>query len=175
MTFIEMLHRRRSCRRFAARGVEKEKIETLLRAALAAPSSKNCHSTRFAAIENREMLERISTMRTTGAAFVKDAPLAVAVMADASLTDLWQENCAISAITLQYAAESEGLGSCWVHVNGRPHREDDPLGGSAEAYLHTFLPIPEGYRVLCFVVMGYPAEEARPRAERDDSDKIFYF
>ncbi len=173
-TFIEMLQRRRSCRRFRPSAVEREKIDLLLRATLTAPSSKNCRSTRLAVIEDREMLEKISLMRSSGSAFVKDAPLAVVVMGDPALTDLWLDNCAISATTLQYAAESEGLGSCWVHVNERPHNEHHPEEGSAEEYLHTFLTVPRHFRILCVVALGYPAEEPRPRVVHDDADKVFF-
>ncbi len=174
MDFIEMLQKRRSCRRFEPRAVERAKIDAILRAALTAPSSKNTRSTRFAVVEDRATLEKISAMRTNGSAFLKDAPMAVAVMADASLTDLWVDNCAISATTLQYAAASEGLGSCWVHVHNRPHNDHNPEDGTAEEYLHTFLPVPHNFRILCIVALGYPADAPRPRPEHDDADKVFF-
>ncbi|MDR2885227.1 MAG: nitroreductase family protein [Rikenellaceae bacterium] len=173
MTFIEMLAARRSHRTFQPRPVEREKIDALLRATLTAPSSKNCRSTRLAVIEDKEKLAKIALMRNSGSGFVKDAPAAILVMGDAADTDLWVDNCAISATTLQYAAESLGLGTCWVHVNGRPHDTHDPAAGTAEEWLRTFLPIPAGWHVLCAVVVGYPANELKPHTPKDDADKVF--
>jgi nitroreductase len=175
MTIIEMLSRRRSHRSFEPRAVEREKIETLLRVTLTAPSSKNCRSTRLAVVEDRAKLEKIAQMRTTGSSFVKDAPAAIVVMGDDSLTDLWVDNCAISATTLQYAAEELGLSSCWVHVNGRPRDAHDPAAGSAEEWLRRFLPIPEHWRVLCVVALGYPAGELRGHAAGEYGDKVVYW
>ncbi len=174
MTLTELLRKRRSVRRFDGRGVPRELLETLLAEALTAPSSKNTRSTRFMVVENRETLERISRMRDFGSAFIAEAPCAVAVLGDSSLTDLWVDNCAISATVLQLAAEEHGLGSCWVHVNGRPHRKEEPDGLSAEEYLRGFLPVPDGWRVLCFVVLGYPEKVPAPHSERDDSDKVIW-
>lgn len=174
MDFLELLHARRSCRTFTSQRVAREVIERLLAATLTAPSSKNCRSSRFAVIDDPATLARIAAMRSRGAAFVADAPLAIAVMGDPALTDLWVDNCAISATTMHYAAQALGLASCWVHVHGRPHNDDDPAQGTAEDYLKTFLKIPAGWRILCVVALGYAAEPARPHAARDDSDKVLW-
>ncbi len=174
MTFNDIISHRRSRRRFESRPVEKDKIDAILRAAFKAPSSKNCRSTRLAVVEDRETLAKIADMRSTGSAFVKDAPVAIVVMADPALTDLWVDNCAITATIIQLAAESLGLGSCWVHVNGRLHREHQPEKGAAGEYLHTFLNVPKNYNFLCVIVLGYPSDNPKPHPEQDDSDKVFF-
>lgn len=174
MDFKDIIKNRRSHRRFEDRPVESEKIDTILRAAFTAPSSKNTRSTRLAVIRDKEVLARMAEMRTTGSAFVKDAPAAIVVMGDPALTDLWVENCAITATIIQLAAEALGLGSCWVHVNGRLHAEHQPEKGTAGEYLHTFLSVPKNYNILCVIVLGYPSDSPKPRSERDDSDKVFF-
>ena len=45
MEFKEILRRRRSVRKYLSRPVEREVLDTVLREALAAPSSRNSHST----------------------------------------------------------------------------------------------------------------------------------
>lgn len=174
MEFLEMLQERRSCRKFDGRPIERALIDKLLAATLTAPSSKNCRSSRFAVVEDRALLEKMARMRSRGSQLLAEAPLAIVVMGDPALTDLWVDNGAISAITLQYAAQSEGLGSCWVHVNGRPHNDDDPAQGTAEEYLNTFLEVPQEWRILCIVALGHPAEPPKPHAPRDDSDKVLF-
>lgn len=174
MTLLELLDKRRSVRKYKNSAIEADVVKKLIKATLTAPSSKNCRSTRLAIIENRAVLEQLSTMRSSGAGLLKDAPMAIAVMADSSQTDLWRENCAISATVLQLAAESMGLGSCWVHVYGRHYRDDNPTGKSAEDYVHEVAPGTRPYNVMCVVALGYPDAESKSHPEREDADKIIY-
>ncbi len=173
MTLTEILKKRRSVRRFDGRPVPREVVEGILKLTLTAPSSKNTRSTRFMVVDNPETLHRIAGMRDFGSAFIAGAPCGVLVMGEVS-TDLWVDNASISATILQLAAEEAGLGSCWVHVNGRPRLKDEPDGDNAADYLRTFLPIPADWNPLCFVALGYPAEPSRPRSEKDDTDKIIW-
>ena len=174
MTFSELVRHRRSCRKFTDKPVKEETLRAILSDALTAPSSKNVRSTRFMVVRDPETLQRISEMRDFGSSFVKGAPAAIVVMGDTQATDLWRENCAISATILQLSAEAQGLGSCWVHVHGRPRLHDDPEGEQAEEYLAHLLEIPQQLGILCVVALGYPAEEPRPHRERDDSDMIIF-
>lgn len=174
MTLSEILFRRRSVRKFTDRKVDRQTIDKILEAALTAPSSKNTRSSRFMVVDDPTMLERISQMRDSGSAFVKNAPMAVIVLGDTALTDLWVDNCAISATILQLAAEEQGLGSCWVHVNGRPRKKDAPDMGTASEYLRKLLPIPASWSPLCVVALGYAADYPAPHTAGDDSDKVLF-
>lgn len=184
MTLTEILKKRRSVRKFDGRPVPRETIESILKLTLTtAPSSKNTRSTRFMVVDDPGTLVRIAAMRDFGSAFVADAPCGVLVMGDGAI-DLWVDNASISATILQLAAEEAGLGSCWVHVNGRPRWSKEPSGGwpvppgnldeTAADYLREFLPIPSEWKPLCFVALGYPAETPKPHGEKDDSDKIIW-
>lgn len=161
-------------RKFERKAVPHGVIEKILKLALTAPSSKSVRSTRFMVVDEPELMEKISLMRDFGAGFVKDAPCGVLVMGDAEATDLWVDNASISAMLLQLAAEDAGLGSCWVHVNARLRDREQPSGETAANYLRSFLPIPDEWRPLCFVAMGYPAELPKPRKEYDDDDKVIW-
>lgn len=174
MTFEKLAAQRRSIRKYADRKVEQSVIDKLLSITLTAPSSKNTKSSHIAVTDNKNVLSIVSNMRSTGTAFVKDAPLAFFILGDDTATDLWKENCAISATTLQFAAESLGLGSCWVHVNGRPHREEDPEGMTAAEYLRGNIKELEGYRILCVVTLGYPEMRHKPHELFVDPEKVFY-
>ncbi|MDR2883335.1 MAG: nitroreductase family protein [Alistipes sp.] len=174
MTLTDILKKRRSVRKFESRPVPRDVVEGLLRLTLTAPSSKNTRSTRFMVVDAPVTLERISQMRDFGSSLIATAPCAVIVSGDASATDLWVDNAAISATILQLAAEEAGLGSCWVHVNGRSQRREDPDGPDAEEYLRGFLSLPADWRPLCVVALGYPLEPSKPHHERDDADKIIW-
>ncbi len=104
-------------------------------------------------------------MRDFGSSFLADVPCAVLVSGDASATDLWVDNAAISATILQLAAVDTGLGSCWVHINGRPQKKDEPDGPTATDYIREIIPLPEAIQPLCIIALGYPLTEPKPRPE----------
>lgn len=174
MDFRELALSRRSVRKFADRKIGPELIRSLLDITFTAPSSKSLRTTRIAVTEDKAVLETISRMRSFGSSFVKDAPLAFFIMGDDSQTDLWRENSAISATVLQLAAVSLGLGSCWVHVNGRPHNEEQPDGKTAEEYLREHIPGLPAHQILCVVAVGYPLEPPKPHTIRDNDDKVTF-
>lgn len=109
-------------------------------------------------IEDPDTIAALSEMRESGSGFMKGAAAAIVIMGDEAKADLWVDNCAISATFVQLAATAMDLGSCWVHVNGRPRRKDDPSAGDAETYVRQLLGIRDGMRVLCVIALGYPEE-----------------
>jgi nitroreductase len=156
MDFFELVHRRRSLRKFSDRRVESHTIEKILEAALTAPSSRNSHSTRFLVVEDKDLIRHMSYMRDYGSAFLAEAPVAVMVMGDKRATDLWVDNCAISATFTQLAVTSMDLVSCWVHINGRPRLKAEPDGPSAVDYVTELLGIKDGLVPYCCIAIGYP-------------------
>lgn len=164
MEFFELVERRHSVRSFTGEPVEQAAITRILKAALSAPSAKNTRSSSFMLVEEPELIGRIARMRDYGSAFVEKAPLVILVMGDQLRSDLWEVNAAISATYVQLAAQALELGSCWVHVAGRPRRREEPGGPAAEDYLRSFLPVPESRRILCAVAIGLRPN--RPLSER---------
>lgn len=110
MEFLEVIEKRKSVRKFADRPVEKELLDTIVRVAGTAPSSRNSKSSAFMVIEDRDVLEALSEMRDYGSAFMKNAAAAIVVMGDTDKTDLWAENCSISATFVQLAVTAMDLG-----------------------------------------------------------------
>ena len=155
MEFLEVIQKRHSVRKFTDQPVGREIIDTIIDIAQSAPSSKNTKSSAFMVIEDPDTLKALSEMRDRGSAFMAGAAAAIVVMGDASKTDLWVENASISATFIQLAATALDLGSCWVHVNGRPRSKEDASLGNAEDYVKELLGIKDGYRVLCVVALGY--------------------
>lgn len=172
MEFKEIISRRRSTRKFLAMTVEREKLQRILDAALVAPTSRNTRSTRFFVVQDKATLERMSQMRDYGSAFMKDAAAAIVVAGDRQTTDLWIDNCAIAATTIQLAVVDEGLASCWVHVNDRPCLKDEPEGAKADDYLRSLLDIPAHYGILCAVALGYSDYEPKPLPEYEGEERV---
>lgn len=172
MDFKDLIARRRSIRKYSDRPVPHEVIDRVLGAALSAPSSRNTRSTRFLVVDNPELVARMADMRDYGSGFLKGAPLAIVILGDTSVGEVWRVNAAISATILQLACVDEGLGSCWVQIGGRPRRKDEPQGEQAADYLRTFLPIPEGCEPLCAIAAGYSDFRPAPLPFHDDSQRV---
>lgn len=159
MDFLQVIERRRSVRRYSDRPVEREVLDAIINVARTAPSSRNSKSSAFMVIEDRDTLDAISQMRDYGASPLKSAQAAIVVMGDTSKTDLWVDNCAISATFIQLAVTAMDLVSCWIHVNGRPVLKDEPDGAKAEDYVADLLGIKDGLKPYCVVAIGYPEED----------------
>ena len=174
MELKDILEKRRSTRKFSDRKVEREKLQNIVEKTLQAPSSRNSRSTRLWVVEQPELLAHIANMRDYGSAFVKNAPAAILVMGDKSATDLWIDNCAISATILQLAVVDEGLASCWVHVNDRPCLKDEPEGAKADDYLRELLDLPSRYGILCAVALGYSDFEPKPLPPYEGEERVMW-
>lgn len=158
MEFKELIAARHSVRKFMDKAVDRALIDEIIEDAMTAPSSKNTRSTGYMVIDDKSTLEAISEMRSSGSSFVAGAPAAIIVLGDADKTDLWVDNASISTTYLMLSAVDRGLGSCWVHVNGRPRSKTDASLGTAEDYLRNLLGIKDNMRVLCVLALGYEAE-----------------
>ena len=160
MDFLEVIEKRRSVRKYADRPVEKELLDAIVKVAQTAPSSRNSKSSAFMIIEDRDTLDALSQMRDYGASPLKSAQAAILVMGDESKTDLWVDNCAISATFIQLAVTAMDLASCWIHINGRLCLKDEPDGRKSDDYVRELLGIREGLRPYCAVAIGYPEEDS---------------
>lgn len=157
MEFSKVIAARHSVRQFQDKAVDREIVDAILDQTQTAPSSKNSRSSAFVVVDDKDMLEALSEMRTYGSALLKGAACAVVVLGDTTKTDLWIENAAISATYIQLCATNLGLGSCWVHVNGRLRDHKNPSKGLAEDYVRDLLGLKEAFKPLCIVALGYEA------------------
>lgn len=151
---LNLLQHRRSTRQFTSKKILPEQIEELTEALIRSPSSRGLNPWHFVLVENPQLLGRLSKAKAHGAEFLAGAPLAVAICADPTRSDVWVEDCAIAAITLQLTAESMGLGSCWAQMRLR----SDAKGRSAEESVREILHLPEGWNVDCIIGIGHPRQ-----------------
>lgn len=151
---IEILRNRRSIRKYTNQSIEKEKVDILKEAVLRTPSSKNINPWEFIFIDNYDVIRQVKSCRQHGTMALETAPLAVVVCADETLNDVWIEDCSIASILLQLTAQSLRLGSCWIQVRNRMYSDEM----TSEKYLQKLLGIPENYKVLSVIAVGYPAK-----------------
>ena len=158
MEMIELLRSRRSVRKFTTEAIEQEKMDLLKEALLRAPTSRNFKPCEFVFVDDSELLRQLAQCKPHGAAFLEYAPLAIVVCADGDKSDVWIEDCSIASILLQMAAQSIGMGSCWVQVRNRMF--DDKT--TSDEDVSNLLKMPDNIRVESIIALGYPAEEKEP-------------
>ncbi len=158
--FIDLLRQRRSIRRFEDAPVSREHREILIEAGLRAPSSKSINPWEFIVVEDKIRIEQLATAKPHGAGFLKNAPLAIAVCADTTKTDVWVEDASIAAILIQLTAEDLGLGSCWAQMRLRNHED----GRDSSEYIAELLNLPSHIQVLAIIGIGHPAEKKKGHA-----------
>jgi nitroreductase len=122
------------------------------------PSSKRSNPWQFIVVEDKETLEQLSHCKEMGASFLKDAALAIVVMADPLASDVWIEDAAIASLMIQLQAEDLGLGSCWIQVRERYTATGMPSG----EFVHGVLDIPLQLQVLSIVAVGHKGMERKP-------------
>lgn len=165
-TFHDLIVQRRSIRHFTAEPIAADDVKTILEAGLLAPTSKSTRSWQFIAVEDADMLTRLSECKESGASSVARCSLAIVVTADPEATDPWIEDASIAASYIQLQAEDLGLGSVWIQVRNR-FRAD---GQSAEEYVREQLDMPERWPVLCIIAIGHKDEERKPA----NTDKLLW-
>ena len=161
--FLSLIQKRRSIRKFNPQPVEPDKLEKLVEAALRAPSSMGSNPWEFVVVTDRAVLDKLSKSKPHGATFLQNAPLGIVVCANPEKSGVWAEDASIAAIFIQLAAESLGLGSCWIQLRERMHDEKK----TSEAYVSEVLQIPGGMKVECIVAIGYPDESKPPHGKED--------
>ncbi len=161
--FSELIKLRRSTRKFTGEELTQEQVELLLRAALMSPSSKRSTPWRFVVVDDKEVLQKLSMCKESGAGFVAGAPLAIAVLGNPGESDVWIEDASIASLMIQLQAEDLGLGSCWVQVRNR-YAVD---GLSANRYIQEVLDIPLQYEVLSIIAVGHKGQERKPFDEEN--------
>lgn len=156
--FSDLIRQRRSMRKFTAEELTQEEVVSLLKAGLMAPSSKGSTPWQFIVVDDKPTLEKLSGCKEMGSTFLKDASLAIVVLADPLASNVWIEDASIASIYIQLQAEDLGLGSCWIQLRERFSPEGVPSG----EYVHEVLNIPLQLQALSIIAIGHKGMERKP-------------
>ena len=169
---IEAIAKRKSVRSFQDRKVEPEKVESLLRAAMRAPSGINGQPWEFLVVDDREVLSAMQKL-SPGGRGLQTAPLAIVVLekeipfrTEKGLTWLTPQDLGACTENILLQAVEEGLGAGWMGVG-----PDTP----GQAALGQLLGLPKHVRPYSIVGVGYPADDADLTSpDRFDPSRIHY-
>jgi nitroreductase len=182
MDAISAIHQRTSVRRFRGEPVSREIIEQLLDCAVRAPNHKltqpwrftvltGAARDRFAELRAEHRLKRFedpaSAEAGAGADKVRretrDTPVFVVVMSAVNADEITREEdyaaTMMATANLMLAAESLGLGT-YLKTGGIMR---DPA-------VITLSRVPDGFRIVAIVSLGFPADSAPPRRRKPAAD-----
>lgn len=151
---LETIFKRKSVRKYTEQPVEKEKLEMLARAGMAAPSSRDRRPWEFIIVTDRDILDQMGDGLPL-ARMLKDTKQAIIVCGDTvKSNNAWQLDCSAAAQNVLLAAESMGLGAVWTAAYPYPERMK---------VVREALQLPEHIVPLTVIPLGYPTGIEKPK------------
>ena len=150
MDLLDVMLKRRSVRKYTDDEIPKEKMNKILQAGLLAPTSRNLKPCNFLVIENKDILKKIAESKEHGAAFLKDANKAIAVIGNTLIADTWIEDSSIALAFMHLMAAEQDIGSCWIQIRLRKNKE----GECTEDLLRDILGLDDYFRIVGILALG---------------------
>ncbi|MDE6339965.1 MAG: nitroreductase family protein [Muribaculaceae bacterium] len=156
---ISEIMARASVRAYSDREVSEEQLDTILKAAMAAPTAGNKQPWRFVVIRDPKTLAYIGD-NFKSMTMVKNARVAIVVCGDVAATfegegrDYWIQDASAASENLLLAAHAMGLGAVWCGVYPLKERVDQ---------FSEMLHLPADILPLNCIAIGYPSGETAPK------------
>jgi nitroreductase len=167
---VELIKTRRCVREYKEDQIPDNEIKFLIDCARYAPSGFNLQPWSFLVIKNKDVMRKISEsgkksmipllepmkdkkardflvfLKTKGTDMFYNAPVLVIILGNKSAPTV-DFDCAMAAQNMMLAAQSKGIGSCWI-------------GGVLPALMNEVLlkelGAPDGYKAVAPLIFGYP-------------------
>ncbi len=155
---LALIFARRSIRVYSPGDLRDEQIQSLLEAAMAAPSAMTKDPWRFVIVRQKETLLELAAM-LPGGKMLATAAAAIVVCGDQEAAFEQQlsfllQDCSAAIENLLLAAQALGLGACWVGVH--------PSEISVRQVKKLFT-LPAPIIPVAVVSLGVPGEAPEPR------------
>lgn len=166
---IDNIMTRASVRSYLDKPVEDEKVTTLLKAGMAAPTAMDKRPWRFVVVTDKEQLKALAGANPH-AAFAAKAPLVIVVCGDMNKAiegpgrDYWIQDAAAATENILLAAHALGLGAVWTG--------NYPVADRCRA-IAKVLELPDHVIPLATVVIGYPDKTVKAK-DKWDEDNVSY-
>lgn len=178
-SIIENILNRRSVRVYSEDQIKKEDLDLILKAGCYAPSGCNMQPWHFTVVQNKDILSTLNietkkALLNSGNDYFKDfannekydvfydAPTVIVISGEKKAL-VPQIDCAAATENMILAAESLGIGTCWIGLITFLFKSEQ-----AEEFLK-MLQIPEGYEPYYAITLGYKKIENHNPAERREN------
>ena len=153
---LDNIFSRKSVRSYTQEPVTPEQVETLLKAAMAAPSGMNLQPWRFVVVTAQATKDKLAVGFNR---MIAKAPVVIVVCGKTTgkmggENKNWTADCAAATENLLLAAESLGLGAVWTAC----YPYEDRMNPAIEA-----LGLPKDVKPYCIVPVGHPAGNDKPK------------
>lgn len=149
--------------------VPREHLKLLLEAGLAAPSGCNKQTTSLIAVDDPELLRRITSL--TRSPIGRTAPAVILVLTKRTIAyrdrTFFMQDYAAAIQNILLAAVSLGYESCWVEGQVT---DADQIGRQMADVLN----VPQDYELVCYLPVGI-ADEPVKRAEKRPFEERAWF
>jgi nitroreductase len=136
---------RKSVRAYESKDIPADVLERILEAGRISPSANNTQPWHFIVIKDAEKRKVLS--KRTWTKFLTEAPVVIVGCGDEKKSEDWYViDVSIALQTMVLTATSEGIGTCWI-------------GDFDEDKVKELCKIPERFKVVCLLAMGYPREK----------------
>lgn len=151
MELDEAIKNRRSIRAYKKDEPDISLIKQCVEAACNAPSAHNSQPWHFIIVKDAEKRKELA--KTHGhTEFLAEAPFVVTVLAEEAKSPRhFVMDCSAAVMLFLLKAAELGLAACWTDAHGE-ERED---------HVKKVLELPDKYRVLCNIAVGYADEQPR--------------
>lgn len=160
---LETIAQRHSVRRYTDQQVSRDTIDTLLKAAMAAPSSKDRRPWQFVVVDDRAVLDTLGA-RLPFATMLAHVPQALVVCGDNAISESWYLDCAAATQNFLLAAQAMGLAAVWTGVYPNADRI---------VTVQEVLGLPGNVMPLAVVPFGYGDGLETPK-DKYDASRIHY-
>lgn len=166
---LEAIAQRASVRSYKPDTVSDEDIQTILKAALHAPSANNARPWHIVVVRDEARRQQLSGVHQW-ASFCTQSPVVLVFCAEESRSPHWWiEDLSAAVENALIQASALGLGTCWIGIRGGGPGH----GLRSEEHVRKACNIPESIRVLAIVTLGYPASS--PHAKQPGPmDNVHY-
>jgi len=154
MSCIDSILSRRSIRKYQTKDIPEDVLKQILEAGRQAPSAANRQPIRFVIVNNHEIAKEFSSDLFNR--FIRDAPVVIVGCAEVNslLTGKWAVvDATIAMQNMVIAGWTLGVGSCWI-------------GAFNEKKVKESLKIPDRWKVVALVTLGYPSEQPKPKKKK---------
>jgi nitroreductase len=149
MQFTDVLKTRRSIRNYSDKPVSSQMIDSVVRAAMAAPSAGNQQPWHFIILREREKLDAIPAFHPYSK-MVQKVQVAILICGDPrdkKWPAYWPQDCSAATQNLLLAARDLGLGTVWAGV----YPDEGRMAG-----FRKLLAIPENIYPFSLIPVGWP-------------------
>ena len=166
MELKEAITKRQSVRDYEDRQIPEEKLTRILEAARLAPSASNRQPWKFIVVKERKRRQELA-QAANGQTFVGEAPIVIVAVATnvehimPCGVSSYPVDLAIAVDHMTLAAVDEGLGTCWI-------------GAFSQQRVREILGIPEKYRVVVLLPLGFPRREREMKVRKALGEIICY-